>query len=108
MNTIRKITETGKEYNETIKKYGRPTTIEELFEKMTNNLLYRKENFKMRTLISGELKDDNGNVIMELYKASPNHEYPSTQIVIKTYTDEAEKEIESLDWLFLNFDCKVS
>ena len=104
----RTITETGEDYSEVIRQVSL-TTINDLFNQITAYFSLRdKKYFKMMTRVYGKLFGDQGNLAMEIFKNSPNHEFPFTQIIIKTYSATAEAEIQALDWLFLNFVCKIN
>jgi NADH:ubiquinone oxidoreductase subunit C len=103
--TIRENTQT--EFNEVIKEISY-TTVSQVFDSLTAYFqVYHEEAFVMPTRLMGRLFDDDNNLRMKIYKFSSNHN-GLDRIVIETHDGEAEKEIQSLEWIWHSLICEIS
>jgi uncharacterized protein YrzB (UPF0473 family) len=76
--------------------------VDGAFKSFTGYFLTMYEDeFEMVTKKLGRLGDEQDNVRMRVYTYDPNHD--GTEVmVIKTYDDEIQAEIEELDWEWHN------
>lgn len=76
--------------------------VKQAFDDITAHFaVHYEEQFEMATNKLGVLTDEQGNEMLKVYTYSPNHD-DNIEMVIETYSAEAQAEIETLDWAWHN------
>ena len=76
--------------------------VEQAFKQFTTHfLVYYEDEFEMVTNSLGILRDSQNSIRMRVYTFDPYHD-SSMVMVVKTFDDEIQDEVESISWQWQN------